>query len=147
MLEKCSNLTQICPLPPQVLQSSDLPAGLVNVITGNRDQLTAALANHSVIKAVWYWGSAEVRTKHQHIHQCSYLTCGKQPLSPALTLLLSALLPQGCQYLQHTCTSPLKVLRLSCQKEDGGKDWSRPSVLEEMWRHAVQWKSVWIPSA
>lgn len=31
--------------------------------------MTVALANHSVIKAIWYWGSAEVRTKHQHIHQ------------------------------------------------------------------------------
>lgn len=48
--------------PPQVLQSSDLPAGLVNIITGSRDQLTAALANHSVIKAIWYWGSAEAST-------------------------------------------------------------------------------------
>ncbi|XP_033501148.2 aldehyde dehydrogenase family 16 member A1 [Epinephelus lanceolatus] len=98
----------------QVLQSSDLPAGLVNVITGSRDQLTAALANHSVIRAIWYWGSAE-----------------------------------GCQYLQHTCSSPLKTLRLICQKEAGGTDWTqcRPSLLEEMWRNAVQWKSVWIPTA
>ncbi|XP_056264149.1 aldehyde dehydrogenase family 16 member A1 [Pseudoliparis swirei] len=97
-----------------VLQSSDLPAGLVNIITGSRDQLTAALATHSVIKAIWYWGSAE-----------------------------------GCQYLQYTCTSPLKTLRLSRQKEDGVKDWARchPSLLEEVWRNAVQWKSVWIPTA
>ncbi|TNN28825.1 Aldehyde dehydrogenase family 16 member A1 [Liparis tanakae] len=97
-----------------VLQASDLPAGLVNIITGSGDQLTAALATHSVIKAIWYWGSAE-----------------------------------GCQYLQYTCTSPLKTLRLSRQKEDGGKDWARchPSLLEEVWRNAVQWKSVWIPTA
>lgn len=33
--------------------------------------MTVALANHSVIKAIWYWGSAEVRTKHQHIQQGS----------------------------------------------------------------------------
>lgn len=44
----------------QVLQSSDLPAGLVSIITGSKDQLTSALATHSVIKAIWYWGSAEV---------------------------------------------------------------------------------------
>lgn len=49
----------------QVLQASDLPAGLVNVISGGKDQLTVALANHSVIKAVWYWGSAEVRTLYK----------------------------------------------------------------------------------
>lgn len=110
------------PLPAlafiQVLQASDLPAGLVNIVTGGRDQLTVALANHSVIKAIWYWGSAE-----------------------------------GCQYLQYTCTSPLKTLRLFCQKDeegkDGGNDWtqSQSSFLEEMWRNAVQWKSVWFPTA
>uniref|UniRef100_A0A3Q3C0G0 Aldehyde dehydrogenase 16 family, member A1 n=1 Tax=Haplochromis burtoni TaxID=8153 RepID=A0A3Q3C0G0_HAPBU len=112
--------SQKYPLPVlafiKVLQSSDLPAGLVNVITGSRDQLTVALANHSVIKAIWYWGSAE-----------------------------------GCQYLQYTCTSPLKTLRLCEDQEgkDGELDWTRcrPSFLEEMWRSAVQWKSVWIPTA
>ncbi|KAF3699641.1 Aldehyde dehydrogenase family 16 member A1 [Channa argus] len=108
------------PLPAlvfiQVLLASDLPAGLVNIISGRKDQLTVALANHSVIKAIWYWGSAE-----------------------------------GCQYLQYTCISPLKTLRLSCQNDDDdeGKDWtqSHPSLLEETWRNAVQWKSVWIPTA
>ncbi|XP_058509018.1 aldehyde dehydrogenase family 16 member A1 [Solea solea] len=106
------------PLPAlafiQVLQASDLPAGLVNIISGSRDQLTVALANHSVLKAIWYWGSAE-----------------------------------GRQYLQYSCTCPLKTLRLSCQTDDGGMDWtqSHPSLLEDMWRSAVQWKSVWIPTA
>ncbi|KAK5856811.1 hypothetical protein PBY51_008381 [Eleginops maclovinus] len=106
------------PLPAltfiQVLQASDLPAGLVNVITGSRDQLTAALANHSVIKAIWYWGSAE-----------------------------------GVQFLQHSCSSPLKTLLLSSQQKGGkgARDWTHPSVLEEMGRNAVQWKSVWIPTA
>ncbi|XP_067427205.1 aldehyde dehydrogenase family 16 member A1 [Thunnus thynnus] len=112
--------SQRYPLPTlafvQVLQSSDLPAGLVNIITGRRDQLTVALATHSVIKAIWYWGNTE-----------------------------------GCQYLQYTCTSPLKTLRLFCQKEeegkDGGRDWTHPSLMEEIWRNSVQWKSVWIPTA
>ncbi|CAB1341414.1 unnamed protein product [Coregonus sp. 'balchen'] len=86
------------PLPAlefiQVLQSSDLPGGVVSIITGGRDQLTQALANHSVIKAIWYWGSME-------------------------------------------------------EEEDGGRDWAQPhpSLLEEMWRQAVQWKTVWIPTA
>ncbi|XP_037545333.1 aldehyde dehydrogenase family 16 member A1 [Nematolebias whitei] len=106
------------PLPAltfvQVLQSSELPAGLVNIITGRPDQLTVAIANHSVIKAVWYWGSTE-----------------------------------GCQYLQYTCTSPLKTLWLHRHKDEDGTDWtqSHPSLLEDTWRKAVQWKSVWIPTA
>ncbi|KAK1877723.1 Aldehyde dehydrogenase family 16 member A1 [Dissostichus eleginoides] len=77
-------------------------------------QLTVALANHSVIKAIWYWGSAE-----------------------------------GGQFLQHSCSSPLKTLLLSIQQKGGqrGRDWTHPSILEEMGRNAVQWKSVWIPTA
>ncbi|KAG9330365.1 hypothetical protein JZ751_025580 [Albula glossodonta] len=110
------------PLPAlefiQVLQSSTLPDGLVSIITGSRDQLTHALANHNVVQAIWYWGSQE-----------------------------------GCQYLQYTCCSPLKNLWLHCLEEreagKGGHDWavSHPSLLEEMWRKATQWKSVWIPTA
>ena len=46
-----------------MLQASDLPAGLVNIIPGTRDQLTTALAKHNVIKAIWYWGSPEVQTE------------------------------------------------------------------------------------
>ncbi|KAJ7989919.1 hypothetical protein DPEC_G00309480 [Dallia pectoralis] len=107
------------PLPAlefiQVLLSSNIPAGVVNILTGGRDQLTRALANHSVIKAIWYWGSAE-----------------------------------GCQYLQHTCASPLKNLWLNCHQEnDERRVWSlpHPSLMEERWRRAVQWKNVWIPTA
>ncbi|CAG02065.1 unnamed protein product [Tetraodon nigroviridis] len=100
------------PLYSLVLQACDLPAGLVSILTGRRDQLTAALANHSVIKALWYWGS-----------------------------------PEGCQYLQHTCTSPLKTLCLFSQKNEEEADWTHPSIMEEMWRNAVEWKSIWIPTA
>ncbi|XP_036408841.1 aldehyde dehydrogenase family 16 member A1 [Megalops cyprinoides] len=112
------------PLPAldfiQVLQSSDIPEGVVSIITGGRDQLTQAMANHSVIQAIWYWGSQE-----------------------------------GCQYLQYTCCNPLKSLWLHCEEQGGaegkgeGRDWalSHPSLLEEMWRQATHWKSVWIPTA
>ncbi|KAJ8251073.1 hypothetical protein GJAV_G00216950 [Gymnothorax javanicus] len=112
------------PLPAlefiQVLQSSAVPEGVVSIITGRRDQLTRALANHSVIQAIWYWGSRE-----------------------------------GCQYLQYTCCSPLKRLWLHAEEEgdegrrDGGRDWavSHSSLMEEMWRQATQWKSVWVPTA
>lgn len=44
----------------QVLQASDIPVGVVSVISGGKDQLTQALANHNEIQAVWYWGSLEV---------------------------------------------------------------------------------------
>ncbi|KAG7278736.1 hypothetical protein CRUP_008348 [Coryphaenoides rupestris] len=100
----------------QVLQASDLPAGLVNIISGARDQLTVALANHNVIKAIWYWGS-----------------------------------PEGCQYLQHTCTGPFKTLWLHSQAHgDQGTRWALApgaALLEETWHNATQWMSIWIPTA
>ncbi|XP_073696594.1 aldehyde dehydrogenase family 16 member A1 isoform X2 [Garra rufa] len=109
------------PLPAlefiQVLQASDVPRGLVSIITGGRDQLTQAFANHSVIQSIWYWGSKE-----------------------------------GCQFLQYSCVSPLKHLWLHCEEEEdkeAGQNWtsSNPSLQEELWRKAVVWKSIWIPTA
>uniref|UniRef100_A0AAY4CYK6 Aldehyde dehydrogenase domain-containing protein n=1 Tax=Denticeps clupeoides TaxID=299321 RepID=A0AAY4CYK6_9TELE len=104
------------PLPAlefiQVLLAADLPGGVVSIITGARDQLTKALANHSVIQAIWYWGSKE-----------------------------------GCQFLQSS--SPLRRLWLHPEEQENGERWTRPdaSLLEEMWRQAVVWKSLWIPTA
>ncbi len=42
----------------QVLNTSDLPAGVINIITGDRDVLTDTLAKHYDIDGFWYWGSA-----------------------------------------------------------------------------------------
>ncbi|MBN3295741.1 A16A1 dehydrogenase, partial [Amia calva] len=43
----------------QVLETSDIPAGVVNIVSGERDHLTRHLANHSVVQTLWYWGSRE----------------------------------------------------------------------------------------
>jgi len=43
----------------QVLETSDVPAGVVNIVTGPRDTLMKVLAEHDDIDAVWYFGSAE----------------------------------------------------------------------------------------
>jgi aldehyde dehydrogenase (NAD+) len=43
----------------QVLETSDVPAGVVNVVTGERDALARALAKHDDVDAVWYAGSTE----------------------------------------------------------------------------------------
>jgi aldehyde dehydrogenase (NAD+) len=42
-----------------VLETSDLPAGVVNIVTGARDALVKVLAEHDDVDAVWYFGSAE----------------------------------------------------------------------------------------
>jgi aldehyde dehydrogenase (NAD+) len=43
----------------QVLDTSDVPGGVVNIVTGNRDHLTKTLIQHEDVDAVWYFGSAE----------------------------------------------------------------------------------------
>jgi aldehyde dehydrogenase (NAD+) len=43
----------------QVLDTSDVPAGVVNIVTGPRDALAKVLAEHMDVDAVWYWGTAE----------------------------------------------------------------------------------------
>ncbi len=42
----------------QVLDTSDLPGGVVNILTGDRDELATVLARHDAVAAMWYLGSA-----------------------------------------------------------------------------------------
>ncbi|XP_070489248.1 aldehyde dehydrogenase family 16 member A1 isoform X4 [Equus przewalskii] len=51
-----------CPIPAlEVCQdvATLLPAGLVNVVTGDRDHLTRCLALHQDVQALWYFGSVQ----------------------------------------------------------------------------------------
>jgi aldehyde dehydrogenase (NAD+) len=43
----------------QVLETSDLPAGVINIVTGPKDSLAKTLAEHDDVDAVWYFGSRE----------------------------------------------------------------------------------------
>ncbi len=43
----------------QILDTSDVPAGTVNIITGKKDTLTADLAKHDNIDGLWYFGTKE----------------------------------------------------------------------------------------
>jgi len=49
------------PLPAldlcQVLETSDVPAGVVNIVTGERDALAETLARHEQVDCLWYFGS------------------------------------------------------------------------------------------
>jgi aldehyde dehydrogenase (NAD+) len=42
-----------------VLETSDLPAGVVNIVTGAKDALIKTLAEHDDVEGVWYFGSAD----------------------------------------------------------------------------------------
>jgi aldehyde dehydrogenase (NAD+) len=43
----------------QVLDTSDVPPGVVNIVTGDRDHLSKTLVEHEDVDAMWYFGSAE----------------------------------------------------------------------------------------
>jgi aldehyde dehydrogenase (NAD+) len=43
----------------QVLDTSDMPAGAVNIVTGPRDSLVKTLAEHPEVGSLWYEGSGE----------------------------------------------------------------------------------------
>ncbi|NMA97450.1 MAG: aldehyde dehydrogenase family protein [Phyllobacteriaceae bacterium] len=46
----------------QVLETSDVPAGVVNIITGDSIALAKTLAEHDGVDALWFMGSAEGST-------------------------------------------------------------------------------------
>lgn len=43
----------------QVLETSDIPAGVINIVTGVRDNLMKVLAEHDQVESVWYQGTIE----------------------------------------------------------------------------------------
>ena len=40
----------------QVLETSDVPGGVINIVTGAKDALVKVLADHDDVEAVWYFG-------------------------------------------------------------------------------------------
>jgi aldehyde dehydrogenase (NAD+) len=40
-----------------VLEASDVPAGVINIVTGEKDALAKVLAEHDDVEAVWYFGN------------------------------------------------------------------------------------------
>jgi aldehyde dehydrogenase (NAD+) len=43
----------------QVFDTSDLPGGVVNIVTGAKDELAKTLAGHDDVAAMWYCGGAD----------------------------------------------------------------------------------------
>jgi len=41
----------------QILDTSDMPAGAVNIVTGQKDELIEVLAKHDGVDGIWYFGS------------------------------------------------------------------------------------------
>lgn len=56
----------------QILETSDVPAGAVNIITGIKEELTDVLAKHDDIDAIWYFGTKE-GSKHVELQSVGNL--------------------------------------------------------------------------
>ena len=42
-----------------VLETSDVPAGVINVVTGDKNALAKVLAEHDDVESMWYFGDRE----------------------------------------------------------------------------------------
>ncbi len=55
------------PLPAldlsQVFDTSDLPAGVVNIVTGKQAELVPVVAGHDDVDAIWHFGAPELRAE------------------------------------------------------------------------------------
>ncbi|MEQ1822392.1 MAG: aldehyde dehydrogenase family protein, partial [Fimbriimonadaceae bacterium] len=51
------------PLPAvelyRILEMSDIPSGVINIVTGYHDELVPTLADHDGVDAIWYFGTPE----------------------------------------------------------------------------------------
>ena len=54
----------------QVLDTSDLPGGVVNIVTGRTSELIKVLAEHDDVDAIWYFGTAA------GVKGCEVASCG-----------------------------------------------------------------------
>ena len=43
----------------QVLDTSDVPAGTINIVTGDKEELAEVLSKHDDVDGIWYFGSKE----------------------------------------------------------------------------------------
>jgi len=51
----------------QVLDTSDVPAGVINLVTGNSDELALVLAAHDDVDGLWYFGTAEMSAEVERL--------------------------------------------------------------------------------
>jgi aldehyde dehydrogenase (NAD+) len=42
-----------------VLETSDVPAGVINIVTGDKNALAKVLAEHDDVESIWYFGDRE----------------------------------------------------------------------------------------
>lgn len=55
----------------QIFDTSDLPGGVVNILTGNRDHVSKYLVEHQNVDGIWYFGSAEGSKYVEYASACN----------------------------------------------------------------------------
>ncbi|TRY72413.1 hypothetical protein TCAL_03960 [Tigriopus californicus] len=55
----------------QIFDTSDLPGGVVNILTGNRDHVSKYLVEHQNVDGFWYFGSAEGSKYVEYASACN----------------------------------------------------------------------------
>ena len=43
----------------QIIETSDVPGGVINIVTGKQDELVEVLAKHDDVDGLWYFGTKE----------------------------------------------------------------------------------------
>ena len=51
----------------QVLDTSDVPGGVINIVTGQSDELARVLASHDDVDGLWYFGDVEVSAEVERL--------------------------------------------------------------------------------
>jgi aldehyde dehydrogenase (NAD+) len=101
----------------QVFDTSDVPAGVINIVTGSRDSLAATLAAHDDLDCLWYFGGS----------------IGSNKGSAAVERASSGNLKRtwADHYTHHGAV----------------RDWADPEqgVGEEFLRQGIQVKNIWVP--
>jgi aldehyde dehydrogenase (NAD+) len=44
----------------QILETSDLPDGAINIVTGQHEELIEVLSNHDDVDGIWYFGAKDL---------------------------------------------------------------------------------------
>lgn len=85
----------------QVFDTSDVPGGVINIVTGERDELAKTLADHDEVAALWYFGSvagsAAVEKASAGNLKPTWVSNGKA------RDWTSATQGQGSEYLRRAC--------------------------------------------
>ncbi|WP_309715589.1 aldehyde dehydrogenase family protein [Armatimonas sp.] len=74
----------------QVLETSDVPGGVVNLITGERDVLIKTLAEHDDVDGIWYFGESAALVETASVGNLKRTWCPKPGTIPRQDAFLRA---------------------------------------------------------